>query len=874
VPATRRRRPLLPPLVLLLATALVGSVLPPSAYAGPGRSKPRADLVVASVTAPARVQQGTSLPVTVAVRNAGRAAASRSTLRVSLSTDRRAGADRALAPTRAVPPLRPRRTARPVVRVTVPPATAPGAYWVVACADAGRRVRERDERNNCRVSRRPVTVFSVRTSEDLIEADVDAGRISADQGLVYRLLADFGDRRLPARYVGHGTPSGIGHGALTEVAERWSELSDTHRRLVRPFLVPAFHVGSHSSPGPLPPLVPAREESRLAFDAPWCAGDGKSLPISQDWEHLDTTRGDVRIWWLSENAGDAATAAHFADILDDRILPALEDLMGNGPAPDGNGLCDGGSTALDIALLDIPTASVYAHSTSCASATPVSMAFPRSVTTSGWKGLDPYLAHEVMHAIQFARPVASGCAATGWVREMTAQWVQDYVTDPIYGIGLGPDDTEFQAAPKFLDSPTASLDASSPKNHDYGAYLLPQWAVRRGDDRFVRKVWDALATKRPRQAVDAALPGGFAEQWDDFVLSTWNKGPVTHFRDWDGLTAGAANTASVDVDEPAVPVEVTVPVNDLAAQLVRVWPDKRLKELEVTHDRPGDPSVKIKAIVGYSDGTHAVIDLSEKATTVICLDDGTKRVNLLELVYSNADLSADVDVETALVGSTTCGCAVATPGPRPTAAPAAPSRAPVCVLEADLTYTYTDEFESRDDRGRVEWEGGEDETGELTLVLEEDPEAPGDYVSTAESRFVGSGVATSTWHRYLHDDGCGDQYRTYRTTADPGPMEARAVTAFLDDRTGDLLLGLATHAATTSYHGEARCVETVDDTYDSIVVSPRCAPDGLTPFYRLEPVGQEGRTFRIDCTDTWTTYGPDNQVHTHRSTVTGTVTLP
>ena len=110
------------------------------------------------------------------------------------------------------------------------------------------------------------------------------------------------------------------------------------------------------------------------------------------------------------------------------------------------------------------------------------MVWPRT-KPAAWPGADPYLAHEVMHTIQFGVPQNGTCAEFKWLREATAQWVQDYVTDPAYGIGLGPDDTEFEAAPHFLDSPNTSLDVPAPITHAYGAYLLAQWGARKSRRR-------------------------------------------------------------------------------------------------------------------------------------------------------------------------------------------------------------------------------------------------------------------------------------------------------------------------------------------------------------------------------------------------------
>ena len=132
-----------------------------TATSAAGASKPRggADLGVAGLgDPPAKVDAGASLPITFSVRNAGsrRAGASKIGFSLSLNT-RRDAADVPLG-TAKVAPLRGRRSSRGTARLRVPAYVAGGTYRVLACADLAGKVRERNERNNCRVARGSVTV--------------------------------------------------------------------------------------------------------------------------------------------------------------------------------------------------------------------------------------------------------------------------------------------------------------------------------------------------------------------------------------------------------------------------------------------------------------------------------------------------------------------------------------------------------------------------------------------------------------------------------------------------------------------------------------------------------------------------------------------
>ncbi len=122
---------------------------------------PLADLLVQRLVVPLGASPGQTIQVTDTTRNSGKGAAPESSTTYYLSTDpvlNRPGhgpADDALT-TRAVGPLAPRATSAATLDVTIPPATAPGAYFLIAVADATAVVFEANEANNTRV--RPLTL--------------------------------------------------------------------------------------------------------------------------------------------------------------------------------------------------------------------------------------------------------------------------------------------------------------------------------------------------------------------------------------------------------------------------------------------------------------------------------------------------------------------------------------------------------------------------------------------------------------------------------------------------------------------------------------------------------------------------------------------
>jgi hypothetical protein len=141
-----------------IAASLVGAVLVTAATAaGPARP----DLVESSVVAAkSKVVAGTRLGLSETVANRGNARSPASSTALYLSRDRvRDGGDRLLA-RRAVRGLAAGGRSKGSKPVSIP-ATARGAYRIVACADQRRAIREKNERNNCRATK----VFTVTSGE-------------------------------------------------------------------------------------------------------------------------------------------------------------------------------------------------------------------------------------------------------------------------------------------------------------------------------------------------------------------------------------------------------------------------------------------------------------------------------------------------------------------------------------------------------------------------------------------------------------------------------------------------------------------------------------------------------------------------------------
>ena len=131
-------------LALIVTAALL-------AVAAPAGAASRPDLKVGSVSAGAgTVEAGAKLKVGDATKNSGRRPAKASKTGYYLSSDARKSASDFLVATRRLRKLGARKTSRGSTTATVPPSLTPGTWFVLACADATKKVRESNERNNCR----------------------------------------------------------------------------------------------------------------------------------------------------------------------------------------------------------------------------------------------------------------------------------------------------------------------------------------------------------------------------------------------------------------------------------------------------------------------------------------------------------------------------------------------------------------------------------------------------------------------------------------------------------------------------------------------------------------------------------------------------
>ncbi len=375
------------------------------------------------------------------------------------------------------------------------------------------------------------------TSFDNIDRAVAAGRISADQGMVYKVFAIYGDARLPQDL--RGDDGDLADTTfMSEVAARYATLPVDIQQKIAPFLIPPFHKNSWWE---LRQQQNARGYAANDLVSYGIGPDKPCLdcPLSFDWKFVPTGNGKVKVWYYGSDAQAGIQANDFAFQIDQVIWPKLKALLGREPLPDDGdgfwlGAQMGGDSRLDIALVDIGrsvTTGVYDDK--CNGAAWAYIQFNKNKPKEE-------LAHEVMHAFQYAYNVkvrGGDCTADAeyrWLMESTAEWVKDYV----YPGSTSPHN-EHGFAPRYLDVPEVSLNERSDP-HWYGAYLFPFFLARiKGQTNIVGQIWANTESVASLQAVEQALQplGGFEKVWPQFALQNWNDGTVKDYQTLDQLQA-------------------------------------------------------------------------------------------------------------------------------------------------------------------------------------------------------------------------------------------------------------------------------------------------------------------------------------------------
>lgn len=458
------------------------------------------------------------------------------------------------------------------------------------------------------------------TSEELIAQALAAGDIDAEQALLYKMFAGFGDSRLPVQY--HSADGNVGeNSALDDVVAQWDGLSQTTKDTLAPFLKSPAEPGSWESL----PSIGSEADAMPQGDA-------------NDYILVNTTK-PVDVWYHADRPGDAAKAQQIADAISGTIWDSITGLMGKTPIADCGNTCSSGGPDSKLDIYIAREDSLRAFTIWNPTDDPTCNLTPALIVLARGDSL-AVVAHEFMHAVQFAFYYAN-CIEASWWWEATAEWAMDYVYPS--GPPGGPPQEEHAMASAFLGSPEVSLDFKD-DSHEYSDYLLSFFIARKHNlAEWVPATFLALTSRPSLEAINHAMEVNglvdFDKVWPQFTLDNWNREPVDDYKTWDQLfeqTDPTEGTQEVDVGEE---LSMSIHVPYLAAQYEQIVFTNTVKKVEFKNGlaAEGKPHQAVWGIVKIGDEWQEPEDLSKQASKSWCRDVPEQNIQELVLVYSNSD---------------------------------------------------------------------------------------------------------------------------------------------------------------------------------------------------------------------------------------------
>ena len=460
---------------------------------------------------------------------------------------------------------------------------APGTARVIATAESGVQGQASRFVGVAEVAGDPT-----RTSDDLIEEAREAGTLSEEEALLYRVYAAFGSPNLPAAYRGRVDPQ-LDTRLGVEINERWSSLSVGVQAAIVPFIMPPLYEGSWGDPnssamaGQVSIGASAASSMRIALNAaevdPNPCGpighDRAPIPLRAWARHVTT---HFNFWYRTEpvpwnaiSPEQGAQAAGNLAAIGEEVYAKLTGAMGREPASDAGIPCNGGDGKLDVYIERVsakPVAQVVAYPGGC-DQSPAFMWMKGEHALNAEEARDVF-AHEFMHMIQLAYTKGTSCTDYGWIDEATANWAIDFVyqkddyehqffkaalTEPGQADGSFRKDLTEIALPLDLGVNRRSLTTFC-NGSGYCDYPFFLYIARRFGPSTIRRTYEGSELLDPIASVEYGVnQGSLRTVWHDYSLALYNdftNNVAKSFHDWDDLVNGIRLT-SLDLgwDEPA-----------------------------------------------------------------------------------------------------------------------------------------------------------------------------------------------------------------------------------------------------------------------------------------------------------------------------------
>lgn len=555
------------------------------------------------------------------------------------------------------------------VKGTLPASLPAGEQrFVLVCASAAKAVA--GKKASCKsAGRAPVSGGSLSERLDAARA---AGRLTAGKQALYTLYALNRDPRLPAELVGATAGSEGTDELIRSVLAGAESFSKSERRALIPFLAPPSAPGSawrqaRTKKKPKRSVIVGKGAraaagraavARAARAEADCTGYNmlKDSPYvgtyAKPWIAVPTSDGKALIWYQEgDNAAKGSAATYAAEF--PGIWKKLTAEFGEPQSDKGTDCYAGPDGRFDVYVDNGLTwaAAGGVQARGSGHTLGVTMPYPAAsgkfcTNRPAWitvKAGQPRftLAHEFMHAIQFSHTYASCDEPLGWWDEGGANWAADFVY---------PGDNLERDFGDWATNPLANSDFVWSNYRGYPFWMFLQRTYGTG---VLKSIFAQLKTKKALDAVNAAIPGGFAEQWPKFAVQLWNISPIgspgfpikESFDAWDRWPFHPAVPPSPDlVLDGAKEKTFELPIQNAkaAAEPLSVAAyhqvfvrDDDVREIKFTNKLKGSAPAHVQALLRLKTGEWKLKDWTGQ-DPVLCRDNPEEDVQELVIISTNA----------------------------------------------------------------------------------------------------------------------------------------------------------------------------------------------------------------------------------------------
>jgi hypothetical protein len=464
------------------------------------------------------------------------------------------------------------------------------------------------------------------TTVENIEAAYAAGALTMEQRLLYEVQAIYLPAQVPAAYIGAPEPPTDHAYLFWLIAEQWASLSAATQTALLPFTLPPTDPASYFNPES--PLHGLRD---VVWEGQTLA-DGTTIQWPRDPARTDLP---ARVAAVAEAMTEVPP--RFRTLLglavprlDIYVMPAAE-FSGAGEFGDAQPQANGCRVRIRDSIGGVaPT-----------------------LTDEALKTTKATVAHELFHCFQFV--ILGGLSNehdVRWLMESTATWSEDYAY-PLFNTEQAMDSSYlYRMSWDLLDTRL---------NHHYGAYM---WHFFLAQYSSPAEVNYALVQSRSPSSPGKMLAGraGFAAEFGEFAVWSWNRDPFTYYRDPPPSTlfptSADGDSRSLDTITAAgdLPMQVDLKkggIHYYQVDLTNPAVGKLTFDLSRLGATPGGTTA-VTALLYFDTGTFRE-DWSGQDKVVFCRTVPDQNLGRAILVVSNADLSHDASGVITIRAEEKCG---------------------------------------------------------------------------------------------------------------------------------------------------------------------------------------------------------------------------